>query len=322
MFRYDYSQIKLWSNIGSRATFGLACLEIAKKNNKLMVLTADVSTSAGLDRFKKKFPDNYIDVGIAEQNMLGIAAGASSEKFDVVTTTFSPFQVLRCCEQIKMNLGYMKLKVIFVGLASGLILGQLGYSHCSVEDIGVLRSIPNITIISPADGMEIIKSLEAAIRCKESVYIRLTGGSNLPIIYKEDYSFKIGKAVEIIKGEEILIISNGVILKTAIEIAEQLRNKKMNISVVNMHTVKPLDTEFLRIASKQFKYIYTLEEHNKIGGLGSAVAESLIENKFNGTFKNLGINDTYTKSGSREYLLKINKLDIENISKLIINNYE
>ena len=190
--KIDFNKIKLWSSVGSRATFGLVSLELIKNNDKLMIVTADVSTSAGLDRYKK-YPENYIDVGIGEQNMISVASGLSSEGFDVITTTFSPFQTLRCAEQIKVNLGYMKNKVIMVGLASGLVLGTLGFTHCSIEDIGVLRSIPNLTIISPADALETAKAIEASIKHDRSVYIRLTGGSNNPIVYDKDYEFEIGK---------------------------------------------------------------------------------------------------------------------------------
>ena len=142
--------IKLWSTIGSRATLGMAALELAKTKDNLMILTCDVSTSAGLDRFRKVFPDKYLDLGIAEQNLIGVAAGLASENFNVITTTFAPFQTMRCCEQIKVNAGYMKHKICMVGIGSGLALGTLGYTHCCIEDIGVLRSIPNLTIISPA----------------------------------------------------------------------------------------------------------------------------------------------------------------------------
>ena len=130
--------IKVWSTIGPRATLGIAALDLAKKINNLMVLTCDVSTSAGLDRYRKLFPEKYIDLGIAEQNMIGVAAGLASENFNVVTTTFAPFQTLRCCEQIKVNLGYMNSKVCMVGIASGLVLGTLGFTHCCIEDVGIL----------------------------------------------------------------------------------------------------------------------------------------------------------------------------------------
>ena len=150
--KFNPSMIKMWSRIGSRASFGMATLELGKIHQDLIIISGDTSTSAGLERFKNNFPGKYIDVGIAEQNMMGIAAGLSSEGHRVITTTFAPFQTMRCCEQIKVNLGYMKNKVMMVGLASGLSLGILGYTHCSIEDMGVLRSIPGITIISPADS--------------------------------------------------------------------------------------------------------------------------------------------------------------------------
>ena len=151
------NNIKLWSSLGMRATFGLIAMELVKKYPDLIITTSDVSTSAGLDRYKNKYPDKFIDVGIAEQNLIGVSAGLSSEGFKVISTTFSPFQTLRCCEQIKVHLGYMKHKICMVGLASGLVLGNLGFTHCSIEDIGSLRSIPNISIVVPSDPFELFK---------------------------------------------------------------------------------------------------------------------------------------------------------------------
>jgi transketolase len=188
---FNKVNFKLWSKLGMRATFGVAALELGDKVNKLMILTGDVSTSAGLDRFKKKFPDKYLDVGIAEQNLIGIGAGLASEGFTVISTTFAPFQTMRCCEQIKVNLGYMKQKISMVGLASGLALGTLGYTHCCIEDVGILRPIPNLTIISPADSGEAVKAVFASIKHRNSVYIRLTGGANIDQIYDDDYEFDL-----------------------------------------------------------------------------------------------------------------------------------
>jgi len=161
--------IKSWSRIGSRATFGLAALELGESIDNLLILTADTSTSAGLDRFKKIYPDKFLDVGIAEQNMMGIAAGLASEGVQVITSTFGPFQTMRCCEQIKVNLGYMQQKVCMVGLASGVALGTLGYTHCCIEDLSIMRSIPGITVISPADCVETVKALAAAMEHPQSV---------------------------------------------------------------------------------------------------------------------------------------------------------
>ena len=157
-------KIKTWSLIGSRATFGMVMLDLQNLIPELMVMTADVSTSAGLDRFRKTYPNNYLDVGIAEQNLIGIASGMASQGHCVFTTTFAPFQTMRCCEQIKVNLGYMGQKVCMVGIASGLALGTLGFTHCCIEDIGILRSIPGMTIISPADSLESITSLVGAVK--------------------------------------------------------------------------------------------------------------------------------------------------------------
>ena len=218
--------IKTFSLIGSRATFGMTALELVKKREKMMILTSDVSTSAGLDRFRKNHSDNYIEVGIAEQNMIGVAAGLASEGFDVITTTFSPFQTLRCCEQIKVNLGYMNEKVTMVGLASGLVLGSLGYTHCSIEDIGVLRSIPNLTILSPADCGETAKCITAALDHKSSVYVRLTGGSNNKPVYLEDYKYEIGEGIKLKKGNEISIFATGTMVRNALDVAENLEKKK------------------------------------------------------------------------------------------------
>jgi transketolase len=315
----DINKIKLWSSIGSRATFGLVALELVKKNDNLIFITADVSTSAGLDRLKKKFPDNYIDVGIGEQNMMSVASGLASEGFDVFTTTFSPFQTFRCAEQIKVNLGYMKNKVVMVGLASGLVLGNLGFTHCSIEDIGILRSIPNLTIISPSDSLETAKAVEASMNYEESVYIRLTGGSNNPIVNSSDYKFEIGKARLLKEGKDILIISNGMMVKKSLEICDELQKKDINISILNMHTIKPLDTNTLDKIMNKYKYCFCIEEHNIYGGLGSALSEYLAQSNIDIKFRTFGIEDKYIKSGSYNYLLKEYGLDNETIIKKIIN---
>ena len=211
---------KKWARVGQRATFGLVALELAKNDNSLIALTADVSTSAGLERLKKTLPEQFLDVGIAEQNMMGIAAGLASEGYHVITATFAPFQTMRCLEQIRVNMGYMQTKVCMVGLASGIALSTLGNTHCCLEDIAVLRGIPNIAIISPADCGEVAKAVEAAMKYPESVYIRLMGTANMPIIYKEDYDFQIGKGIILKEGKDIAIITNGTMVNESIKTAE------------------------------------------------------------------------------------------------------
>ena len=291
--------IKMWSTIGQRATLGIAALEIAKNRN-FLVLTCDVSTSAGLDRFRKLLPDQYIDLGISEQNLIGVASGLSSESFDVMTTTFAPFQTMRCCEQIKVNLGYMSHKVCMVGLASGLALGTLGFTHCCIEDIGVLRSIPGITIISPADSLETIKALEAALKYNGPTYIRLTGTSNNPIVYDMDYDFKIGKSIKLKSGDDVTIFSCGSSVFQALKASELLKEKKISCSVINMHTIKPLDTEAVTQACKS-QLIVSLEEHHVSGGLGSARSEFKSTLKKSPTQLFLGKQDVYGKGGTYNF---------------------
>ncbi len=311
----------MWSTIGSRATFGLAAFDLAKSEENLMVLTCDVSTSAGLDRYRKTYPEKYLDLGIAEQNMIGVAAGLASEGFKVITTTFAPFQTMRCCEQIKVNLGYMKQNVCTVGIASGLALGALGYTHCCIEDLSIMRSIPEIVVISPADSLETIKALEAAIKLKKPSYIRLTGTSNNSIIYDKDYDFNIGKSIILKEGKEIVIFSTGAILKECMDAAYVLEQKKISTRVVNMHTIKPIDKEEILKACKS-KLIVSVEEHNIIGGLGSAIAEykSTIKNSPPQLF--LGINDYYSKGGTYNYLKNKHRLTSEKIVEDILIKLE
>lgn len=314
------NNIKLWSNLGMRASFGLIALELANVHSDLIITTSDVSTSAGLDRYKQKYPDRYIDVGIAEQNLIGISAGLSSEGFKVISTTFAPFQTLRCCEQIKVNLGYMKNKISMIGLASGLILGTLGFTHCSIEDIGVLRSIPNIAIVVPSDPFELFKSLRESINYKDSVYIRLTAGINTKIINYKDYDFTIGKAVEIVPGEDVAIIGCGNILGNCLQAANILKIKNINCSVTNMHTIKPIDEQKIKYLSKKNKIILTVEEHNVIGGLGSAVAEILSNHNNNSKLIRVGINDFYSSGGNYNYLQDIYGLSVEKIVNTVLLN--
>lgn len=310
--------IKIWSLIGPRATFGVAALELAKEIDNLIILTCDVSTSAGLDRYRKTYPEKYLDIGIAEQNMIGIAAGLSSEGFNIITTTFAPFQVMRCCEQIKVNAGYMKQKICMVGLASGLVLGTLGFTHACIEDIGVLRSIPNIDIVSPADSLETVKAIQSAINSNKSTYIRLTGSSNNPIVYNSDYDFKIGKSVELLSGKDITIFSSGASVYRCLQAAKLLEQNKISCSVINMHTIKPIDKEKIEKEAEEKKFLFSVEEHNVIGGLGSAISEHLVTLKKKPDLTIMGINDVYGKGGTYEYLLEKHGLSTNRIVSKIL----
>ena len=310
----------MWSTIGSRATFGIAALELAKKIENLMVLTCDVSTSAGLDRYRKTLPEKYLDLGIAEQNMIGVAAGLSSEGYNVVTTTFAPFQTIRCCEQIKVNIGYMKQKICMVGLASGLALGNLGFTHCCIEDIGVLRSIPGITIISPADSLETVKALEAALKFESSTYIRLTGASNNPVVNKNDYDFEIGKSIKLLEGEDLTIFSAGATVFNCIKASEILKNNGVSAKVINMHTIKPIDKAAINKSCEHSKLIVSVEEHNIFGGLGTAISEHMASLKSHPKLLTIGVNDYYSKGGNYEFLKEKHGLSTDKIVSNVLEN--
>ena len=317
--KINESSIKMWSRIGSRATFGMVALELGTQIDDLMILTGDTSTSAGLQRFKSTFPEKFLDVGISEQNMIGVAAGLASEGTTVFTSTFAPFQTMRCCEQIKVNLGYMRHKVCMVGLASGVVLGTLGYTHCCIEDVSVMRSIPNITVISPADCCETVKATIASVDHNESVYIRLTGEAKNPSVYKEDYDFEIGKAVTLREGSDITIIASGTMVYEALKAADVLFEQGISSTVLNMHTIKPVDTSAIQKASNSTKLIVTVEEHSLIGGLGSAVAEvkTILHNSPPQLM--IGLPDQYDKGGEYRDILERHGLTSQLIAKRIEN---
>ena len=312
--------VKTWSTIGARPTYGLAVMELAKHHEDLIVVTADVSTSAGLDRFRKTYPEKFIDVGIAEQNMIGVAAGLADNGYNVFTTTFAPFQTLRCLDQIKVNLAYSNIKVTMTGLASGLINGPLGNTHCCIEDVGALRSIPNLKILSPADGIGIFKAVHAAAEIDQPVYIRLTGGSNNPIVYHEDINFKIGEAIEVETGNDLTIIATGTMVFHSLQAAKILSQKGIFASVWDMHTLKPIDKAAVRKAADKNKLIVTVEEHNVIGGLSSAVSEYLSSYKGNTSQLSIGIEDFFPKPGDYSFMLKQCGLTPEQIVQRILSS--
>jgi len=317
----DRRKAKGLSRIGSRAAYGMTLFELAPEYDDLMVVTADTSTSAGLDRFRNTFPEKYVDVGIAEQNAMGVAAGLASEGMTVALSTFAPFQTMRCCEQIKVNLGYMKHKVVFTGLASGVVLGTLGYTHCCIEDMAVMRAIPNITVLSPADCGETAKAVEAALNHHQSVYIRLTGGSPNPPVYTEDYDFEIGKAVKLREGSDVGIIATGTMVHPALKAAEILAEDGIDAAVINMHTIKPIDTDTVKELSESTKLIATVEEHSLIGGLGSAVAEAKAPLRNAPPQIMMGISDSYDKAGDYGDILEHYGLTAEHIADKVKADY-
>lgn len=310
---YSKKNIRRWSIIGERPTFGAAVYELAKGNKDIIAVVADVTNSAGLGTMKNELPDQVINVGIAEQNMMGIATGLASEGYTVFTSSFAPFQSMRCLEQIRVNQGYMGQKVIMAGLAGGVAYGELGFTHCTIEDVSILRSIPNIAVVTPADCMEVVKIVEAAIDYKGSVYIRLMDKTGVPMVYTDDYKFEIGKAVPIIEKGEIAILANGPVVHPAIAAAKRYTEETgTGVAVYDLHTTKPLDEGLLdKLMGK--RAIVTIEEHSIVGGLGSAVAEYLSDKKGHPPVYRMGLPDAYPHGAAHETLLTESGLDQDGI---------
>ncbi len=258
-----------------------------------------------------------INTGIAEQNMIGVAAGLAKDGTNVFATSFSPFVTMRACEQVRMNMGYMQLNIKTVGLGSGLIMAQLGNSHFGLEDGSVMRAIPGMTVVNPADGAAIIKTVEALCDFKGPVYLRLTGGPGLPIVYEEDFPFEIGKAISVREGKDISIIAAGTMVYYARKAAEFLAGKGIDAAVLDMHTIKPLDTEAV-MEQLDKKLIVTVEEASIVGGLGSAVAETLAPVAQKPPQLMLGIRDFFPHAGSYGYLLEQCRLTAEQIAEDIL----
>ena len=269
-----------------------------------MMVTGDLGDSSGLARFKNTFPDRFINVGIAEQNMIGVAAGLAKEGYNVFATSFGPFITLRSGEQVRMNLGYMELNVKAVAIGSGLSMAFLGNSHYGLEDAAVMRSIPNLTVVSPADCAEIVKVVHAAAEFDGPMYIRLTGAVGNPPVYTEEYDFEIGKSITLKKGSDMTIFATGSMVYESLEAAKILDNSGISATVVNAHTLKPFDYSEIDKAISSSKIIVTVEEHSIIGGLGSIVAE------YKAKFTNspaqliLGLPDKFGKTAEYRYLLE------------------
>ena len=308
----------MWSRIGIRAFYGQALSDIAAANPNVMAVSADLGRSSGLDRFSKEYPEQFLNSGIAEQNMVGVSAGLARMGFDVFASTFAPFASMRASEQVRMNMGYMHEPVKLVALGSGLAMGFLGNSHYGLEDLAVMRAIPGLTVISPADCAEVYKTLEACVGFEHPVYIRLTGAVSCPVVYTEDYDFEIGKAVWLREAQKVTVISAGTTVGHCLKAAAALEEDGINVGLLNMHTVKPLDCDAIANAVETSDTIFVVDEHTRIGGLGSAITDHIVENHGMGVrlFCH-GIDDRYVETGNYPFLLQKNGLDAAGIEAFI-----
>ncbi len=318
MMEINPRNARMLSMLGQRGSvFAMALLDIAQSNDAIRVLTADLGLLSGLGKFVAMHPDKYLNVGIAEQNMLGIAAGLAKEGNCVFVTTYATFITMRSFEQIRDNLGYMKFNVKVIGASGGLAMGMSGNEHYALEDIALMRSIPNMIVLSPADGVEALKMAYAISEIDQPVYMRLTGGLNCPMIYKEDYDFQIGKAVRLREGKDVAIIAAGTMVDVALKAAALLDQDGVQAAVINMHTIKPIDTDLLDELCEECPCIITLEEHSKIGGLGSAVAEYKTSKRHAPPHLMLGLPDQFGQVAEHEFLLEKYGLNAPKIAEQI-----
>ena len=319
MFEISKRNARSWSRMGARAFYGQVFSKLAAENPNLLGMSADLGRSSGLARFANEYPDQFINSGISEQNMVGCAAGLARMGFDVFASTFAPFASLRAGEFVRMNMGYMHEPVKLVALGSGLSMAFLGNSHYGLEDVAVMRTIPGLTIISPADCAEIFKTLEACIGFPHPVYIRLTGAVNLPVVYQEEYEFKIGQAIWVRPVQDATIIATGTTVGHALKAAEKLEDDGVNVGLLNIHTIKPLDAAAISETLGTAKKVFVMEEHTRIGGLGSAVLDHINEynHDYTGRVFTHGIEDQYVETGDYPFLLEKNGLDAAGIQRFI-----
>ena len=295
----------------TRDAYGKALVELGQKNDKVIVFDADLAAATKTGMFKKEFPERFIDCGIAEGNMMGVAAGMATAGYTVFASSFAMFAAGRAFEQVRNTIGYPHINVKIGATHAGISVGEDGASHQCCEDIALMRTIPGMTIINPADDVEARLSVMAAAEIDGPVYMRF-GRLAVPRIFDENYKFEIGKGVYLTEGTDVTIVSTGLMVERALAAAEQLKAEGISAAVINMATIKPLDKEILLDAANKTGCIVTAEEHNVIGGLGSAVAEALAEAKPVPVLR-VGVEDVFGKSGPALELLDIYGLNAANI---------
>ena len=306
------SDVKTVKKIATREAYGNALAEFGEAYPDLVVLDADLAAATKTGVFKKKFPERHIDCGIAESNMMGIAAGLSLTGKIPVASTFAMFAAGRAFEQVRNSIGYPHLNVKIGATHAGITVGEDGASHQCNEDIALMRTIPGMTILNPADAVEARACVKAALDFEGPVYMRF-GRAAVPVIHEEDdYKFEIGKGEVLREGSDVTIVATGIMVNSALEAAQKLAEEGVSAEVINICTIKPLDKELIAASAKKTGKVVTAEEHSIIGGLGSAVCDCLSAKAPTPVCK-IGVNDTYGESGPAGKLLEKYGLDAQGI---------
>lgn len=297
----------------TRESYGMALVDLGRENENIVVLDADLSKSTKTADFKKLYSDRFFNVGIAEQNLMGMAAGLSNVGFVPFASTFAVFATGRAFEIIRNSICYPKANVKIAATHAGITVGEDGGSHQSIEDIALMNSLPNMTVIVPADHREAMQATKAAAEIYGPVYLRY-GRCNTEDIFDDNYKFEIGKGVEVKKGNDITVIATGMMVAKALDAAKELGNNGISVRVINMSTIKPIDREIIVKAAKETKAIITAEEHSIIGGLGAMVS-SVVCDECPTRVRMIGIKDVFGQSGTPDELMKKYNLTSEEIIK-------
>lgn len=295
----------------TRQSYGEALVEIGRENGNIVVFDADLSTATKTNLFAKEFPNRFFDMGIAEQNMISTAAGMATCGKIAYASTFAMFAAGRAYDQIRNSVCYPNLNVKICATHAGITVGEDGATHQMIEDISLMRTIPNMTVLSTSDDIQTKWAVKEISKIKGPVYLRLSRLAT-PIIYDENQKFEIGKAIQIGDGTDGTIFATGVTVAEAIKAQENLKSKGLDVRVVDIHTIKPIDKEMIIKCAKETKKLISIEDHNIIGGLGSAISEVLTD-EYPATLIRLGIKDTFGKSGKAEELMKYFGITAEKI---------
>lgn len=299
------------TKIATRDAYGKALAELGKLNKDVVVLDADLSKSTKTASFLKEFPERFFNMGIAEADLIGTAAGLAAAGKIPFASTFAIFATGRAYDQIRNSVAYPKLNVKVAATHAGLTVGEDGATHQALEDIALMRVIPNMTVIVPADGPEAEQAVKAAAEIDGPVYLRL-GRPGVPVLNSEDYRFQVGKGVTLKEGKDVTIVATGIMVSIAMEAIEQLEKEGISAEVINIHTIKPIDKDLLIKSAQKTGAVLTAEEHNEIGGLGGAVCEVLAQHA-PVPVEILGVQDTFGESGTPDELLEKYGLTAQNI---------
>lgn len=317
MIEYTQQNIMQWSRLGMRKAYGAVLCHLADNNPKILSMAADVVDSANLYDFAERFPDRQINAGISEQNMVAMAAGLAKESYNVFVTSFAPFVSLRVYEAIRTLICYMNLNVKMVALSSGFSLGVQGATHYALEDISIMRSIPNLLVLSPADTTEMAKAMEYLAEYDGPAYLRLTGLPGSALAYKKDYEYDVNGISVIREGSDVGIFATGTLVGESVRASRLLSKNGISAGVINLSTLNPINADAILAECSKYKLIVTAEEHNITGGIGSILSEVLATMSSHPRLVRMGSTTDSHISGNYAYMMETNKLTAKDLVEMV-----